>query len=174
MGTCASVQDPPPNPDYVDLTHFELLKVVGKGGFGKVNAISHLHTHSLYALKRIEKYRVLKSKSHLHMVWTERKIMSIVQSPFLCALTWAFESDTELFLVMPFLQGGDLRFHLKERGRMSESHARFYTAQIVLGLQELHAKQIVYRDLKPESQPHTLLPCPAPLPVPHSPPPCVP
>ena len=151
MGACSSMHEPPPNPDFIDLSHFELLKVVGKGGFGKVNAITHRSTQELLALKRIEKYRVLKSKTHLHMVWTERKIMSLVFSPFLCRLRYAFESDTELFLVMPFLQGGDLRFHLKERGRMSEQTARFYSAQMVLGLEELHRKNIVYRDLKPEN-----------------------
>ena len=151
MGNCGSLKDPPPNPDCVDLSHFELLKVVGKGGFGKVNAITQLDSQELLALKRIEKYRVIKSKTHLHMVWTERQIMSIVTSPFLCHLRYAFESDTELFLVMPFLQGGDLRFHLKERGRMSENTARFYGAQIILGLQELHRLHIVYRDLKPEN-----------------------
>ena len=151
MGNCTGTSAQPPNPDYVDLTHFELLKVVGKGGFGKVNAITQLSTQELLALKRIEKSRIIKSKSHLSMVWTERKIMSIVRSPFLCHLRYAFESDTELFLVMPFLQGGDLRYHLKERGRMREETAKFYTAQIVLGLEELHSHWIVYRDLKPEN-----------------------
>ena len=151
MGNCAGTNVEPPNPDYVDLTHFELLKVVGKGGFGKVNAITQLSSQELLALKRIEKSRIIKSKSHLNMVWTERKIMSIVRSPFLCHLRYAFESDTELFLVMPFLQGGDLRFHLKERGRMREETAKFYAAQIVLGLEELHSHWIVYRDLKPEN-----------------------
>ena len=151
MGNCAGSSADPPNPLHVDLTHFELLKVVGKGGFGKVNAITQLSTQELLALKRIEKSRIIKSKSHLSMVWTERKIMSIVRSPFLCHLRYAFESDTELFLVMPFLQGGDLRFHLKERGRMREETAKFYAAQIVLGLEELHRHWIVYRDLKPEN-----------------------
>ena len=151
MGNCVGSSAEPPNPDRVDLTHFELLKVVGKGGFGKVNAITQLSSQELLALKRIEKARIIKSKSHLSMVWTERKIMSIVRSPFLCHLRYAFESDTELFLVMPFLQGGDLRFHLKERGRMREDTAKFYAAQIVLGLEELHSHWIVYRDLKPEN-----------------------
>ena len=158
-----------------------LLQVVGKGGFGKVrlraaaaallcsaaaaahvclprvpvlcqvNAITALLSQELLALKRMEKSRVLKSKTHLTMVWTERKIMSLVTSPFLCHLRHAFESDTELFLVMPFLQGGDLRFHLRERGRMSEATARFYAAEMLLGLQDLHSKRIVYRDLKPEN-----------------------
>lgn len=80
------------------------FQVVGKGGFGKVNAITKLDTQELMALKRMEKYAVLQSSSHLKMVWIERKIMSLTNSPFLCNLLHAFESDKELYLVMPFMQ----------------------------------------------------------------------
>jgi len=148
---CFGSKPIPPNPNEVDLTHFELLKVVGKGGFGKVNAITKLDTGELMALKRMEKYAVLQSSSHLKMVWIERKIMSLTASPFLCNLLYAFESERELFLVMPFMQGGDLRFHLKERGTMPVSTACFYAAEMILGLQAMHEKRVVFRDLKPDN-----------------------
>ncbi len=108
-------------------------------------------TTDLFALKRIEKFAVLQSQSHLDMVWVERKIMAAANSPFLCNLLYAFQSPTELYLVMPFMQGGDLRYHLKERGTMNVETTRFYAAQIALGLMDLHSKRIVYRDLKPEN-----------------------
>jgi serine/threonine protein kinase len=85
------------------------------------------------------------------MVWIERKIMSLTASPFLCNLLYAFESERELFLVMPFMQGGDLRFHLKERGTMPVSTACFYAAEMILGLQAMHEKRVVFRDLKPDN-----------------------
>jgi len=150
MGLCGS-SVAPPNPDEVDLTHFELLKVVGKGGFGKVNAVQKHDDKQLYALKRIEKFAALKSKGSLEMIWIERKIMSMTTSPFLCNIVYAFQSPTELYIVMPFMQGGDLRYHLKERGVMDEKMCQFYAAQIVLGLSHLHSHNIVYRDLKPEN-----------------------
>lgn len=121
------------------------VKVVGKGGFGKVNAITKLDTQELMALKRMEKYAVLQSSSHLKMVWIERKIMSLTNSPFLCNLLHAFESDKELYLVMPFMQGGDLRFHLKERGTMPVSTCQFYAGEMILGLQAMHEKRVVFR-----------------------------
>lgn len=150
MGLCGS-KLPPPNPNEIDLSHFELLKVVGKGGFGKVNAITKLDTQELLALKRMEKYAVLQSSSHLKMVWIERKIMSMTNSPFLCNLLYAFESERELFLVMPFMQGGDLRFHLKERGTMPVATCQFYAAEMILGLMAMHEKKVVFRDLKPDN-----------------------
>lgn len=115
----------------------------------------------------MEKYAVLQSSSHLKMVWIERKIMSLSNSQFLVNLIYAFQSPTELFLVMPFMQGkitwfntlinkqlngfdshtncivwyclcfwlgGDLRFHLKERGTMPVDTCRFYAAEMIMGL----------------------------------------
>lgn len=142
---------PPPNPNEVDITHFELLKVVGKGGFGKVNAVIKRDTGELLALKRMDKYSIIQKRSHVDMVWTERRIMSRLTTPFCCHLVYAFQSATELFFVMPFMQGGDLRFHLRERSLMSERVCRFYAAQMVLGLEALHRLRIVYRDLKPDN-----------------------
>jgi serine/threonine protein kinase len=149
---CTSSSERNVNPLEVDLSHFELLKVVGKGGFGKVNAVMKLDSNELMALKRMEKYAVLQSNHHLRMVWIERKIMSAMRDcHFLVHLEYAFHNDKELFLVMPFMQGGDLRYHLKERGTMSEDVAKFYAAEIALGLEALHRRHIVFRDLKPDN-----------------------
>jgi len=149
MGLCSSLDSA--NPLQVDLSHFELMKVVGKGGFGKVNAVAKKGTQELMALKRMEKYAVLQSQAHLNMVWVERHIMSLTSSPFLCHLVHAFQSDVELFLIMPFMQGGDLRYHLQEHGPLREEAVRFYAAEILCGLEDLHAKRVVFRDLKPEN-----------------------
>jgi serine/threonine protein kinase len=77
--------------------------------------------------------------------------MSLQSSPFLCNLVYAFQSSDELFLLMPFMQGGDLRYHLREHGPLRESDVRFYAAELLCGLADLHAKRVVFRDLKPEN-----------------------
>jgi len=59
MGCCSSDSNPPINPEEVDLSHFELLKVVGKGGFGKVNAVENRIDKKIYAIKTIKKSTVL-------------------------------------------------------------------------------------------------------------------
>lgn len=149
---CSGISsEPPVNPERVDLTHFELLKVVGKGGFGKVNACQRRTTDDLYALKRMSKSEVIKRESHIRMVMIERSVMAKLSSPFLCTLDHAFQSPSELFFIMPFMQGGDLRFHMSQRPCFSESEARFYIAETIMGLEAMHQQHVVYRDLKPDN-----------------------
>jgi len=139
------------NPDRVDASHFEMMKVVGKGGFGKVNAVRHRLTDQLMAMKRMKKSKLIKKKAYVITAWRERNIMAQLQSPFLVNLLYAFQDAYDLFVIMPFMQGGDLRYYLTTKGRMPESMVRFYAAEMILGLEELHSKHIVYRDLKPDN-----------------------
>lgn len=146
MGVCASAEEAV-NPLRVDDTHFEMYRVVGRGAFGRVNAVKHRGSGELMAMKRCFKDVVLREKSDI-VVWQERTIMASIHSPFLVSLRYSFQSPVELFLVMDFMPGGDLHYHLSQR-RIGEAAARFYLAEVVLGLQELHSLGYVYRDLKP-------------------------
>ena len=134
-----------PKPS-VDLTHFNMLKVVGKGGFGKVNAAEDLKTHELCAIKTIKKVRILSNRHYLSTVWFERDLTSqFSRQGFLVNLLFAFQDERNLYLVMPFMAGGDLRYYLNTVGVMSEMTMRFYAAELVLALEELHGLKFVYR-----------------------------
>ena len=70
------------------------------------------------------------------------------------SLTYTFETKDALCLVLTIMNGGDLKFHIHNMGStsgFSEGRARFYAAEITLGLEHLHSLRIVYRDLKPEN-----------------------
>jgi serine/threonine protein kinase len=81
------------------------MKVVGKGGFGKVNAVIKKSNNEFFAIKRVNKFEVLKKDPTLYTVGIEFDIMTRVQSPFCLHLVHAFQTETELCMVMPFMRG---------------------------------------------------------------------
>ena len=130
--------------------HFELLKLIGEGAFGKVIMVKNLLDQNLYAMKVISK-KLLKKKNSISYMKSERDILTKVDHPFIVSLFFAFQTEKKIFLVMDFLGGGELFFHLKRRGLILEKEVRFYLAEMVLAIEFLHNKGIIHRDLKPEN-----------------------
>lgn len=81
----------------------------------------------------------------------ERDILEKIDSPFIVKLHYAFQTDTKLYFVMDFLNGGELFFHLRKDQKFSERRACFYAAQMVEAIRCLHSNGVIYRDLKPEN-----------------------
>uniref|UniRef100_A0A674GJP4 G protein-coupled receptor kinase n=1 Tax=Taeniopygia guttata TaxID=59729 RepID=A0A674GJP4_TAEGU len=133
---------------------FAEFRVLGKGGFGEVCACQRRATGKMYANKRLNKKRLKKRKGY-EAALVEKRILARVHSRFIVSLACAFQTKTDLCLVMTIMNGGDLRYHIynvdEENPGFAEPRAVFYTAQILLGLEHLHQHRIVYRDLKPEN-----------------------
>uniref|UniRef100_A0A669QC64 G protein-coupled receptor kinase n=1 Tax=Phasianus colchicus TaxID=9054 RepID=A0A669QC64_PHACC len=133
---------------------FADFRVLGKGGFGEVCACQRRATGKMYANKRLNKKR-LKKRQGYEAALVEKRILARVHSRFIVSLACAFQTKTDLCLVMTLMNGGDLRYHVynvdEENPGFPEPRAVFYTAQILLGLEHLHQHRIVYRDLKPEN-----------------------
>jgi len=134
----------------VSLEDFALLKVLGKGSFGKVLLVEKMDTGLLYAMKVLKKDVIIQRKQKVHMR-AEREILETVDSPFILGLHYAFQTNDKLYLVMDFMSGGELFFHLRREKKFLESKTRFYAAEIILALEHLHSVGIIYRDLKPEN-----------------------
>lgn len=131
---------------------FELLKVLGKGSFGKVMLVKRKDdaAGTLYAMKSLRKAALLKRNQIAHTA-TERTILQNIHSPFLVHLVYAFQTQDKLYMVLDYMAGGELFFWLKKDKRFSENRCRLYTAEITLALEALHSHNIIYRDLKPEN-----------------------
>ncbi|KAM0752261.1 kinase-like protein [Meredithblackwellia eburnea MCA 4105] len=131
---------------------FQVLKLIGEGSFGQVFRVRKRDTKRVYAMKVIQKESVV-SKSALNQVLAERQVLArTLDSPFLVGLKFSFQSPTDLFFVIDYKSGGELFSHLqKDGGRFEEDKVRFYLCEIVLALEYLHARGIIYRDLKPEN-----------------------
>lgn len=129
---------------------FELLKVLGKGAFGKVMLAQKKDNKRIYAIKVLKKQEIIE-QDQLEHTKAEKLILSHVNHPFLVGLEYAFQTPEKLYFVMEFMQGGELFQHLRTYKRFGEDQAKFYAACITLGLGHLHNKNYIYRDLKLEN-----------------------
>ncbi|KAH9070725.1 hypothetical protein EDB83DRAFT_2221807 [Lactarius deliciosus] len=138
----------------VQVADFEMMRVLGKGCAGKVLLVRHKNSSDLYALKAITKRHVLAHQELQHTLTEQavlRRMAAEGTDPFVVKLWWSFHDKENLFLVMDFHPGGDLATQLARWGRLGRDRARFYAAEIVEGVEGLHAAGVVYRDLKPEN-----------------------
>ncbi|KAF9945989.1 hypothetical protein BGZ70_003460, partial [Mortierella alpina] len=134
----------------IELSHFHLLRSVGKGAFGKVRVVQHKQTKEIYALKYINKEKCIRMRAVENII-QERRLLEEVEFPLICNLRYAFQDDENLFMVLDLMLGGDLRFHLERTGPMREEVVRFYVAELALALDALHSRHIIHRDLKPDN-----------------------
>eukprot|EP00118_Oscarella_pearsei_P004273 m.17997 g.17997 ORF g.17997 m.17997 type:complete len:502 (+) comp27579_c0_seq2:247-1752(+) len=143
-----------PTSERVGPEHFELLKVLGKGGYGKVFQVRKVAGHSkgkIFAMKVLKKAFVVRSAKDTLHTKAERNILEEVKSPFIVDLSYAFQTDGKLYLIMEYLSGGELFMQLEREGIFMEDAAAFYLGEITLALGHLHRAGVIYRDLKPEN-----------------------
>ncbi|KAH7264580.1 Serine/threonine-protein kinase [Fusarium solani] len=129
---------------------FELLKVVGKGSFGKVMQVRKKDTTRIYALKTIRKAHII-SRSEVAHTLAERSVLAQINNPFIVPLKFSFQSPEKLYFVLAFVNGGELFHHLQKEHRFDVNRSRFYTAELLCALECLHGFNVIYRDLKPEN-----------------------
>ena len=134
----------------LSIESFELLKVIGKGSFGKVMQVRKRDTARIYALKTIRKAHII-SRSEVTHTLAERTVLARVNCPFIVPLKFSFQSPEKLYLVLAFVNGGELFLHLQQEGCFSEERARFYAAELFCAIEHLHGFHVIYRDLKPEN-----------------------
>jgi len=134
----------------INLKSFRVERLLGKGAFGKVLLVSKLDSGKLFAMKVISKTKLKSQKQKTHAL-AERRILERVHSPFVVSLHFAFQNASKLYMVLDFMKGGELFYHMRHLGRFSEDRARFYAAEVLLAFEALHGKRIIYRDLKPEN-----------------------
>jgi len=136
------------------LSDFTVRKVLGKGAFATVYKVTQNSTDDVYAMKVMD-IKDLKMKGALNRVIDrEKPVLEQISHPFIIGLMGAYVSKNRVYLVMEYCSGGDLKsvMNLHTRlGHFPESQARFYCAELILALECLHERGVIYRDLKPEN-----------------------
>uniref|UniRef100_A0A8C1Q1Y7 Protein kinase C iota type n=1 Tax=Cyprinus carpio TaxID=7962 RepID=A0A8C1Q1Y7_CYPCA len=130
------------------LTDFDLLRVIGRGSYAKVLLVRLKKTDRIYAMKVVKK-ELVNDDEDIDWVQTEKHVFEQASNhPFLVGLHSCFQTESRLFFVIEYVNGGDLMFHMQRQRKLPEEHARFYSAEISLALNYLHERGIIYRDLK--------------------------
>ena len=131
-------------------TNFICLAQLGKGSFGEVYLVKKLNTEEKYAMKVLSKDRIM-SQNLLKYAIAERNVLSTSNHPFIVKLNYAFKTSSRLFLVIEYCPNGDLSRHLVFEKRFKEERAKFYLCEVLLDLEDLHKRDIIFRDLKPDN-----------------------
>jgi serine/threonine kinase 38 len=132
-------------------SRFEILRIIGKGGFGNVKLCKDKITNEIYAMKKI-KLKTIINKAQLLHIKTERDILAATNyQTWKSNLNYCFIEKNYLYFIMDFYPGGDLLEYMKKTKKISEEEAKFFIAEIILGVEDLHKNKCMHRDIKPEN-----------------------
>ncbi|CEP64447.1 cAMP-dependent protein kinase catalytic subunit TPK3 LALA0_S11e04302g [Lachancea lanzarotensis] len=133
-----------------NLNDFHILRTLGTGSFGRVHLVRSNHNGRFYAMKVLKKKTIVKLKQVEHTN-DERRMLSVVAHPFIIRMWGTFQDHQQVFMIMDYIEGGELFSLLRKSQRFPNPVAKFYAAEVCLALEYLHSLDIIYRDLKPEN-----------------------
>lgn len=139
-----------PHKEKTSIDDFEIIKPISRGAYGKVFLARKRTTGDLFAIKVLKKLDMIR-KNDIERILAERNILIAVRNPFVVRFFYSFTCRDNLYLVMEYLNGGDLYSLLRKVGCLEEDVARIYIAELVLALEYLHSLGITHRDLKPDN-----------------------
>ena len=101
-------------------------------------------------MKEMSKTKIIDKQS-IKSVKNERNLLEKINHPFIINMHYSFQDKDNLYLIMDYLSGGDLRYHLCKNKKFTESQTKFFISCILLSLEYIHNNKIIHRDIKPEN-----------------------
>ena len=132
------------------LENYDFIKTIGKGTFGKVKLALHKPTKEQVAIKILEKSKI-KTKRDLERIEKEIKYLKMFNNPNIIKIYQIKEDEKNFYIVMEYVQGGELFNYIVANKHLDENEASFFYSQIIHIIQEIHKHKICHRDMKPEN-----------------------
>lgn len=129
---------------------FQIMRTLGTGSFGRVHLVQSTHNYRYYAMKVLKKAKIIKLKQVEHTN-DERLMLSAVSHPFIIRMWGTFQDLNFVYMIMDYIEGGELFSLLRKSQKFPIPVAKFYAAEVILAIDYLHEHDIIYRDLKPEN-----------------------
>ena len=134
----------------VSLDDLLFIKEVGKGNYGSVSLVMNKKTKFPYAIKAINKNHII-SESLFENIELEKNILLKIDHPFIVKLVKCLKNDKNIFFLLEYIKGKELFDVIRDIGILNKEQTNFYIASMMIAIQYLHERKIIYRDIKPEN-----------------------
>ena len=134
----------------VSLDDLLFIKEIGKGNYGSVSLVMNKKTKFPYAIKAIDKYNII-SESLAENIKLEKRILLKIDHPFIVKLVKCLKDEKNIFFLMEYIKGKELFEVIRDIGFLNKEQTNFYVASMMVAIQYLHERKIIYRDIKPEN-----------------------
>ena len=134
----------------IELKDLDNLKELGKGNFGNVNLVRSRKNKQLYAIKALQLKQIKREKLEM-CVELEKNVLLKIDHPFIMKMVKYLKNEHYIFFIMEYIHGKELWEVIRDIGLLNKAQTQFYGGSLLLAVEYLHKKKIVYRDIKPEN-----------------------
>jgi len=134
----------------IELKDLDNIKELGSGNFGSVNLVRNKKNKQFYAIKALDLEQIKKENLE-QCVELEKNVLLKTDHPFIMKMVKYLKNEQYIFFINEYIKGKELWDVIRDIGLLNKEQTQFYIASMLLAINHLHKKKIIYRDIKPEN-----------------------